>query len=102
MAHVWNPSTSAVREEAKEENLQEASCGLANLRYAGEDCLKNKMDRELMPKSCPLESTHNLHPCTNTCMHNHQKQGWRLFIKDMNSVTLRDPFQVSLHVGRFC
>lgn len=46
MAHVCNPSTSAVREEAEEENLQEASCGLANLRYAGEDCLKNKMERD--------------------------------------------------------
>lgn len=32
--------------------------GLANLWYAGEDCLKSKMERELIPKSCPLESTH--------------------------------------------
>lgn len=71
MAHVCNPSTSAVREEAEEENLQETPCGLANLQYAGEDCLKSKMERELMPKSCPLTSTHNLRPFTNTRMHNH-------------------------------
>lgn len=71
MAHVCNPSTSAVRKEAEEENLQETPCWLANLQHAGEDCLKSKMERELMPKSCPLMSTHNLRPFTNTCMHNH-------------------------------